>query len=253
MEIITSTKNSIVSKTLDIKEGKSSLLFLEGTKLVKEALLAKYEVEYFVVEQDYFTKALQSIPEILHSNYYLVSKSVMDKICDTKTPQGIVCVVNFRLDNQNYSGGNFIVLDNLQDPGNLGTIIRSACGTSFTNIMLINTVSPLSQKVVRSSMGGIFKVKFMNFGSSSEFIKYAKNNNMAYYSATMEGENIFNFISPRNKEPYGIVVGNEGNGVSDELKKSSQGLISIPMKNDLESLNAAVSASIIMYTLDNKV
>ena len=251
MEIITSNKNSIVLRTIDIKNNKEDGLFIEGIKLLKEAILSGCIVKYCLIEQSYISKALQMLPELEQSTYYIVSSTVLQKVSDTKTPQGIVSVVNFELNNKNKLSGNFVVLDCLQDPGNLGTIIRSSCGTSFNSIVLIGGVSPLSQKVVRSSMGGIFKVKFYSFADQEAFLQYAKENHLMFYSATMEGKNVFEFDAP--KYGFGIVIGNEGAGVSNIFKENCSGLLSIPMKNNLESLNAGVSASIIMYVLDNKL
>ena len=147
------------------------------------------------------------------------------------------------------SGTNFIVLDHIQDPGNLGTIIRSASGTSFKNIFLINCVDVFSQKVIRSSMGGIFKIKAKKFVSCNEFLSFALAQNLKYYVASMEGENLFGI---KNKiSNIGVAVGNEGNGVSSLIKDRAFKTISIPMQNGLESLNVGVSCSIIIYYLDN--
>ena len=251
MEIITSNKNNIVLKTIDIKNNKEDGLFVEGIKLLKEAILSGYNIKYCLIEQDHLDKTLEQVPELNDIKYYVVSNSVLQKVSDTKTPQGIVSIVDFGLEHNSQILGNFIVLDCLQDPGNLGTIIRSACGTSFNSIVLIGGVSPLSQKVVRSSMGGIFKVQFYYFATQDDFLEYAKENDLSFYCATMEGENVFEFSAP--KQNYGFVIGNEGAGVSGILKANCKGLLSIPMKNNLESLNAGVSASIMMYVLDNKL
>ena len=247
--IITSTKNDLVLSTLKIKNNPEDKLFLEGIKLLEEAVKTNHIVDYLLVEKSYYEALVNNYPWVKNYTIYLVSNNVIEKLCDTKTPQGLVSVINFSTQNK-YSGGYFVVLDGLQDPGNLGSIIRSSCGTSFNNIMLIESVNAYSQKVVRSSMGGIFKTNIITFASRENFLDYAKKNNLLFYSATMEGKSVFDFQKP--KKDFGIVIGNEGNGVSSLLKSSSVGLLSIPMKNNLESLNAAVSASIMMYVLDNK-
>ena len=249
-DIITSTKNQIVSKVVDIKKSPSGSIFLEGHRLVFEGLSFGLEPTFFLIEESIFDEIKSSHKEILSYPYYVLSKNVFEKICDTKTPQGLAMVAKFDLTSKNMVDGNFLVLDNLQDPGNLGTIIRSASGTSFRNIFLINCTSPLSQKVVRSTMGGLFRENFVTFDSTDEFIAFAKENNLTFFCATMEGQNVFEFEMPQGR--IGIVIGNEGNGVSDELKTKAKGLLAIPMKNNLESLNAAVSAGILMYCIDNK-
>ena len=250
-EIITSNKNQIVSKTLDIKKSPSGRIFLEGHRLVFEGLSFGLEPEYFLIEEGIFDEISSSHSEILSYPYFVLSKGVLEKICDTKTPQGLAMVAKFNLSSKSLVQGNFLVLDEIQDPGNLGTIIRSASGTSFRNIILINCVSPLSQKVVRSTMGGLFRENFLVFENSSEFLSFAKEQALNYYCATMEGQNVFE-IKSKPQGNFGIVIGNEGNGVSEALRDSAKGLWSIPMKNGLESLNAGVSAGILMFYMDNK-
>ena len=143
--------------------------------------------------------------------------------------------------------GNYLVLDELQDPGNVGTLIRSALGANFLDIYLLNSVNISNEKLIRSSMGAIFKTKIYQV-SKDEFISNYKKWNKPLYVCDMDGENIYKTHISNNA---GIVVGNEGNGVSAEIRGISTGSISIPMKNGLESLNAGVSGSIIMYHLSN--
>lgn len=250
-EVITSNKNQIVSKTLDTKKSPSGKIFLEGYRLVFEGLSFGLSPEYILIEEEIFDQISSSHSEILSYPHFVLSKGVFEKICDTKNPQGLAMVAKFDLSSKKLVQGNFLVLDEIQDPGNLGTIIRSASGTSFRNIILINCVSPLSQKVVRSTMGGLFRENFLIFENSSEFLSFAQTNNLNYYCATMEGQNIFE-IENKPRDNFGIVIGNEGNGISKEIKNGAKALWSIPMKNGLESLNAGVSAGILMYFVDNK-
>lgn len=246
-DVISSSHNDIVKKIIDIKNNPSNELFLENIKLIDEALKSGRGIVFSLICNDYLEVVENECPDILDYDYYVVSRNIIDKVCDTKSPQGIASVIQFDMPSST-TNGKFIVLDNLQDPGNLGTIIRSASGTEFTDICLINGVYPLNQKVVRSSMGGIFKVRFHLFSSPDDFVDYAKENNLTYYSCSMEGENVFNAKLDGN---YGIVIGNEGNGISDIIKNTSKGILSIPMLNGLESLNAGVSLSVIIYYLQN--
>ncbi|NCB48609.1 MAG: RNA methyltransferase [Clostridia bacterium] len=249
METITSNKNQIVQKTIDIKKNGENLLLLENIKLICEAKNAGHKVKYVLIEKKKFDYFKTSFHFVFEGEYHIVSESVLSKICDTKSPQGIVAVVEFHSKIANKIEDNFLVLENLQDPGNVGTIIRSASGTSFKNIFLINCVSFLNQKVVRSTMGGIFRENLFSFKSLDEFLKYFKDKDFPLIVADMCGENLFEM--KKMKEPFGLVIGNEGNGVSCELKKLATKTVSIPMKNGLESLNAGVSCSIITYFLDN--
>lgn len=249
MEIITSIKNPIIVKTLKIKKDCKNKIFLEGVKLILDALDYGLNIDYLLICKDKEEFFKEKYPFLFEKTAYIISNNVLNSLCDTNTPQGIVAIFDFKKFDIDIPKNNFIVLDNIQDPGNLGTIIRSASGTSFKELFLINCVNPFNQKVIRSSMGGIFKEKIYFINSIKDFISFATNNKLKLLVATMEGSNIFEFSKPES--PFGLVVGNEGKGVSPELKNITTNKISIPMKNGLESLNAGVSCSIIIYCLDN--
>ena len=250
MEIVRSRKNKIIIDTLNIKKEPKDTIFIEGIKLIEEAMTNGCDLRFTLISEKKKDYYLNNFSFLVNYTYYIVSEDIICFLCDTKTPQGIVGVVDIKdlYSNLNVKD-NFIVLDHIQDPGNLGTIIRSASGTSFKNIFLINCVDVFSQKVIRSSMGGIFKIKAKKFVSCNEFLSFALAQNLKYYVASMEGENLFCI---KNKiSNIGVVVGNEGNGVSSLIKDRAFKTISIPMQNGLESLNVGVSCSIIIYYLDN--
>lgn len=247
MEIITSVKNPLIIKTKEIKLNPSGKLFLENPKLIKEAFLSNLTFDYVLIDEKKFENLLKEYSFLKNTKNILVSNSVLSSLSDTKTPQGVIAVVEFQFSKLNLPKQNFLVLENIQDPGNLGTIIRSARGTSFLDIYLIDCVSPFNQKVIRSAMGNLFCVNLYSFKTTQEFLTFANKNNLNFFVADMNGQNLFKF----SEKNIGVVIGNEGNGVSSEIKKFSKGSLTIPMKNGLESLNAGVSASIIMYYLDN--
>ena len=245
MEIITSVKNKTVVDALNLKKDKNDYVFLEGEKQLVEAINNNSQIEkVFVIDTKYeeFAKKYQKIKEIV-----AVSSNVIEKLSSTKTPQGVIAIVKFESLKLRKPNGNYLVLDNIQDPGNMGTIIRSAVGADFLDIYSINSVDFRNDKVVRSTMGNIFKVNIFQT-NNQEFIENFKNWNLPLYSADFGGENIFEF-KPENK--FGVVIGNEGNGVSEEISNICTKKITIPMKNNLESLNAGVSSAIIMYVLSN--
>ena len=134
----------------------------------------------------------------------------------------------------------------MQDPGNVGTIVRTAAASGFDTIYLINSADYLSAKVIRSSAGMIFKINLFNV-SYDELLKITSENKLNLICADMKGENIYKFKP--NLSSFGIVIGNEGNGVSEVLRGACKFTVSLPMKNGVESLNAGVTASILMYTL----
>ena len=249
MEVITSVKNPLIVKIRKLKDNFDGKLFLDNPKTAEEAYLLGFNIELCLIDIEVKDKVLNSFKFLNKISKTYVSSNVLSVLTDVKTPQGVVCVVNIPKKELSLPQNNFLVLENLQDPGNLGTIIRSARGTDFKDIYLINCVSPYNQKVVRSTMGAIFNQNLYFFASTQEFIDFSKNNNLKLCVGTMDGENLFNFKMPKHN--FGVVIGNEGRGVSKELINLATHKVSIPMKNNLESLNAAVACSIMMYYFDN--
>lgn len=242
MEVISSNKNQTIVQIKKLLDGKNTLL-LEGSKIIAEAILSGITLNYLIVRDG------EDITPFTADKTLIVTENVFKNLSDTVTPQGVLAVGEYEQKPLEKPLGNFLVLDTIQDPGNLGTLIRSASGTDFRDIFLINCANFTSSKVVRSSMGGLFRTNIFTFKTVQEFIDFAKKSNLNVAVCDMAGENLFDIKSkPKN---LGIVVGNEGNGVSKELRDFAKTTIKIPMKNNLESLNAGVSGSIIMYYLDN--
>ena len=141
--------------------------------------------------------------------------------------------------------GDCLLLDCLQDPGNLGTVIRTANAAGYGQIYLINCTDPYSPKAVRASMGGIFRVTLYR-ADRDEIFNILKG--VPLICADMNGENIFEFTPPQK---FCLCIGNEGSGISDEVSARADFTVKIPMRATCESLNAAVSAGIAMYALKN--
>lgn len=246
MEIITSVKNTAVIDAINLKKEKNEYLFLEGEKQLYEAVINNSQIEKVFVLNDKYESFADKFSKLIEKTI-VVSLNVIEKLSSTKTPQGIIAIVKFPSLKVRKPKGNYLVLDNIQDPGNMGTIIRSAVGADFLDIYSINSVDFRNDKVVRSTMGNIFKVNIFQL-SNEEFINNFNNWKLPLYSADFGGENIFEF---KPEQQYGIVIGNEGNGVSDEISNICTKKVTIPMKNNLESLNAGVSSAIIMYVMSN--
>ena len=251
MELITSVKNPLIVQTKKIKETSKDKLFIENPKLIREAFQSSLDFDYILISTKKYEKIIREYDFLTNYNIYLVGENIIEHLSDTKTPQGVIAVVNFKTKEIKIPEGNFIVLENLQDPGNLGTIIRSAKGTSFKDLYMINCVSYCNQKVIRSAMGNLFDLNLYTFSSTPEFLDFANQNDLKLCVADMNGENLFKITEPLPN--YGFIIGNEGKGVSKILKEKANKTISIPMKNGLESLNAGVSCSIIIYYLDNLI
>lgn len=240
--ILTSKSNPIIKKIASLKEKKFrkeySLFLIEGEKMVKEAISSRLEIENVVISEDYDGETYSDNPVI-------VSSQAFKFIADEKTPQGIMAVAKIPEYKQEDISGDCIILDGLQDPGNVGTIIRTANAAGYKDVCLLNSVDPYSPKCVRSAMSGLFFVR-IHMGTAEEILPKVK---IPVIAADMGGENIFTFSPP---EKFALAIGNEGNGLSEEIKKQSSYTIKIPMDPASESLNAGVSAGIAMYILKSQ-
>ena len=173
------------------------------------------------------------------------SQSIIDLFSDVKTNAGVVGFIDSIYKALTPPQGNFLVLDRVQDPGNVGTLIRSALGANFKDIYLVDSAK-ISTKVIRASMGAIFEENIYSL-TKDEFLKFAKEHNLNLVMADMDGANIYQAMAFKN---VGVVLGNEGQGVCDEIAEICKSTIKIPMNKSLESLNVAVSGSIIMFEIE---
>ena len=230
----------------DLKKQKrenSSLLFLDNVKIITDAISGGIQPKIILVEKESLNKWGNICP------VYLVDKKTIEQLSDCKTPQGVLCIAEYIQDiEMSTPNTNFLVIDGLQDPGNVGTLIRTATACGFKKIFLIESVNPTNSKVVRSSVGTIFKSKIISL-SRKDFIDFASKNNLYLLKADMKGENLF---ETKFNQIVGVVVGNEGQGVSKEISEICKKSISIPMERGVESLNVAISGAIIMYQIYSK-
>lgn len=178
---------------------------------------------------------------------FTVADDIFEKICETVTPQGILCVMRkkkYRF--EDLSLDRLLLLENIQDPGNLGTMIRTAEAAGITGvIMSSDTVEIYSPKVTRSTMGSIFRVPFLYSDDICDIIDRLKDSNVTVYGAYLGNGRPFNAIQYR--QPCAVLIGNEGNGISDRAIERVSERVFIPMCGETESLNAAVAAALIMY------
>ena len=175
----------------------------------------------------------------------LISSSLVGYLSDSVTSDGVFAIC--RIPKVDSSFSRCLVLDRIQDPTNLGAIIRSACAFGFDTIFSLNSVYPYSFKAIRSSMGQVFNVNMIDV-SFEDLIEYKNKYKINFVVADMDGEDISTVNIESNKN-IAVIIGNEGQGVSEELLKLSNKTVSIPMRNNVESLNASVSAGIIMFLL----
>lgn len=240
--VIASTQNEKIKYLKKLMTDKS-LVFFDNPKLVEEAFQAGHNILYIIKRENVPYKTDYG-GEVIE-----VTENVFNTFSDTQHSQGLIGVIKFKELPLKKPKGNFLVLDGLQDPGNVGTLIRTALGANFLDIYLLDSVKANNDKVVRASMGAIFKTKIYQT-TRQEFISAFKNWNLKLLACDMNGTNIFEY---QTKYPVGVVVGNEGNGLSDEIKSIATNIIKIPMQNGLESLNAGVSGSIVMYQINSMI
>lgn len=232
--------NNLIKDYKKQKRENDSLLFLDNFKIIKDALAGGLKPICIFVDDEKNNQFNN-----LSCPIYKVDRSVIEQLADSKTPQGVVCIVEYTQHVVKQPENNFLVLDRLQDPGNVGTLIRTACACGFKDIYLLDSVKPTNSKLIRSTVGTIFNTNIMSL-TSEEFIKLAKDWDLNLLVADMDGENIFSY-TPQGQ--IGVVVGNEGQGVSDELVSISKQKVKIPMQAGVESLNAAISGAVIMYQI----
>ena len=173
-----------------------------------------------------------------------VSDDVFKFLSDEKTPQGVLCRVKIPDTAPKTPTGSCLLLDGVADPGNVGTIIRTANAAGYNDVYLTSDCADVfSPKCVRSSMSGVF---FTNIHVGTREEIFSALADMPVIVADMDGENAFSFKAP---EKYALVIGNEANGVSSEIRQKAAYTVKIPMRETQESLNAGVSAGILMYLL----
>lgn len=241
--ILTSKNNPLIKETASLKEKKGrkelGLFLVEGRKMAAECQKSNLQIERVFVAESYEGE----IP-FDESLLVYVSDEVFRFLSDEKTPQGILCRVRIPSGEIVQPSGRAVFLDGVADPGNVGTILRTANAAGYTCAYLTeDCADPYSPKCVRSSMSGVFFTKICR-GSRAEILSVLKGKSIVV--ADMGGANAFAFSPPAD---FVLVIGNEANGVSQAVREAATHTVRIPMRATQESLNAAVSAGIMMYLL----
>ncbi|MBQ8686010.1 MAG: RNA methyltransferase [Clostridia bacterium] len=245
--ILTSKNNPLIKETVSLKDKKGrktlGMFLIEGVKMTTEALKSDLEIDRIFIAESLSGQAF----DLCEEKTVLVSDEVMRFLCDEKTPQGVVCRVKTPQNALCKPTGACLLLDGVADPKNMGAIIRTANAAGYREIYLTDDCTdPYSPKSVRASMSGVFFTKLYT-GTRGELLSLLADTPVL--AADMQGENIFGFDAP---ESFALVIGNEGKGVSDEVRSAANGFVKIPMQATQESLNAAVSAGILMYLLKKR-
>ena len=246
MKVITSVKNEYIIKLQKLSNKKErtnqQLFIVEGLHLVEES-------------KDRLVAVLSTDEKLLKKyscDTYLVTDEIIKKLSNTVTPQNILGVVkmldhsiNLLDDIMKNKKVKILMLDNVNDPGNLGTIIRTAAGLGMSCIIMSeDTVDIYNDKVLRSTQGSLYKLPIIKT-DLEKAIKLLKNNNFKCYGTSLKNAKAVNEVDKSDK--FVIIVGNEANGVRDNILSLTDYNIVLPMKHNVESLNVSVAASIIMY------
>ncbi len=240
MEIITSSDNRLIKRLNKLKQKKYREIerefYIEGYKNVLDTYsAAKSSVKEIILSESAAEKYGGAFDKIT-----VISDILFSKISDTDCAQGVISI-NRAPEFCVPKNKRIIYLDRVRDPGNVGTVIRTACAAGY-GVILDNCADVLSPKVTRSSMSAILKCEI----GLDIPVDELKNGGYELISADMGGENVFSADKPSGK--YCIVIGNEADGISELIKSKSDRILSIPQQG-MESLNAAVAAGIMMYAL----
>ena len=254
MQVISSKDNEIVKNIKKLKEKKyrdlENAYIIEGIKLVKEAIYENAKIRQIIMCENYADNKeidKETLYEISKYNLIYVTEKVFNTITDVKTPQGIIAIVekNNSTCEINYSEEIIIALDDVQDPGNLGTIIRTADSANLKQIILSkNSADPYNPKVVRSTMGGIFRVNIIEVDNLEETLKQTQKNGFKVMVTVLDTQKS---IYDANYNKKVIVIGNEANGISKLIQNIADEKVKIPMLGKTESLNASVAAGVMIY------
>ncbi len=239
---ISSKSNDFIKELIKSKHKKvnGKTFLIEGERFVREAIKRNIRIKtlLFVSQPDFVT--------ISNYDCVLISQEIAEALSSTISPSGIFAVVEYGGGEFSLPTGDFLVLDRVHDPGNLGTIIRSALAFGFRQIYMLNCVDWRNDKVLRSTMGTIFDMQLYT-ANFDEIVTLASK--FPLYKAEMTGQSVYDFV--RKNQILGLVLGNEANGISGEIDKLVSATLSIPMQNDVESLNVAVAGAILMSKLSN--
>lgn len=252
MKIITSRENPVYRKALKLKRKKyrdeTGLYLLEGVKPLEDAFDTGVRVGTVFVREG----SRQAERFCLRDTRIIeLSRELFDGLSGTETSQGVIAVAAAKVYDaggfmRETAGRNILIMDRLQDPGNMGTIIRTAEAAGYGGMVLLNgCVDIYSQKVVRAAAGSLLRVPMIKIADAGSAIAFAKEAGKRIAVTCLDGgEDCF---AADLSDEIALVIGNEGNGVSDEFIDAADVKVHIPMDGSIESLNAAVAAGILMY------
>lgn len=251
--MITSSSNTQIKELLVLlkksRERKEKKAFvIEGRKMFDEICQERSRVIKAFFSESYWKEQYASggVPDV---PYEIVSDTVFDAVAETVTPQGVLAIVRmpeYSLERMLAAAGTLVLLENLRDPGNLGTIIRTAEAAGVSGVILSReSVDIYNPKVIRSTMGAVYRVPFLYAEDFMAMLHQLREEKVTLLAAHLKGEKSFDKADYSGK--VGILIGNEANGLSDAAADLANEKVRIPMAGSVESLNAAVAAALLMY------
>ena len=254
MQVISSKENELIKHIKKLKDKKerdlSNEYIIEGIKLIQEAIQEKAKIKQIIICEE--CEKAEAIPkeimyEVARYECIYITKKLYNYLTEVKTPQGILAVIEKESNEKNidYTQEIIVALDGIQDPGNLGTILRTVDSIGLTQILVSkDTADSFNPKVVRSTMGAIFRVKVIECEDLEKTLKKKKKHKFEIVVTSLQTKNSIYDIDYNKKV---IVIGNEANGVQEKIQQLADKKVKIPMLGKTESLNASVATGIILY------
>ena len=255
MDRITSAKNPVVKRMKALRERKareeSGLFLVEGDVMISEALSCGLDIREVLADEAHLEEAGRLAAR--GAQVYAVPRSLLESVCDTRTPQGLCA--SFALPRPlplDAAPDRIVALDGTQDPGNVGTIWRTADAAGFQAVLLgEGCADPVSPKVQRAAMGSGFRVPFMQTDDLPGALADLKARGYAVIASDLQGRDFYACPDPGKR--FILVIGNEARGIREATRQAANMLVRLPMRGGAESLNAAVAAGIMMYELMREV
>lgn len=258
MEFISSKTNEKIKYAVKLRDSssfrkKENAFFIESPRLLKDAFLSGVEIRMLFVTEEAKEKYCDYIKEAINSaqKSFVVTEEVAEKLADTKSTQGVFAIVTMLDKFANISKikyyGKYVALEEISNPSNFGAICRTAEAVGLNGIIIKGGCDVYNPKVLRAAMGALFRLDVLVTDDLISLLEELKENNMSVYGSVPDAtaEKITNI---NKSQGMVCVIGNEGNGISDEVKAISQ-FVTIPMNGFAESLNAAAAATIIMWEM----
>ena len=245
MEKITSVTNDKIKSLLNLRKKnvryEEQKFLVEGLHLSEEAYKNNL-LEVVLSTDEFLLQRFSNVKQIL------VSDAVINKLSTTTSPQNIIGVVKMKKQ-ESFNSNKYVVLDDINDPGNFGTIIRTSLALGVKDIIVsTNTVDEYNEKTLRATQGAIFKANIVRMNLEEAYAKFKKDNIKIITTSLDTKQELKDLNKP---ESFAVVLGNEARGISEISKNYSDESIIIPLQNDIESLNVAIAFSIVLYNLTN--